>query len=112
MVRKIRLYFKKELKDDLISSLSSKQSHYIKNVMRVKQGDIISLFNSNDGEWDARIINHKRDSTEFKIEKISRSQEFENNLWLAFFPNKKDSSRCDDTKNNRIRYSKIYSHIV
>ena len=89
MVRKIRLYFKKELKDDLISSLSSKQSHYIKNVMRVKQGDIISLFNSNDGEWDARIINHKRDSTEFKIEKISRSQEFENNLWLAFSPIKK-----------------------
>jgi len=40
MVRKIRLYFKKELKDDLISSLSSEQSHYIKNVMRVKQGNI------------------------------------------------------------------------
>ena len=89
MARKIRLYFKKELKDDLISSLSSEQSHYIKNVMRVKQGDIISLFNNNDGEWDARIINHKRDATEFKIEKISRSQEFEHDLWLAFSPIKK-----------------------
>ena len=89
MARKIRLYFEKRLKDDLVSSLSSEQSHYIKNVMRVKQGDIISLFNNNDGEWDARIVNHKRDTTEFKIEKISRSQGFGNNLWLAFSPIKK-----------------------
>ena len=89
MARKIRLYFEKRLKDDLVSSLSSEQSHYIKNVMRVKQGDIISLFNNNDGEWDARIVNHKRDATEFKIEKISRSQGFGNNLWLAFSPIKK-----------------------
>ena len=89
MSRKIRLYFRKKLEEDLISSLSSEQSHYIKNVMRVKQDSLISLFNSNDGEWDARIINHKRDSTEFKVEKISRNQGFENNIWLAFSPIKK-----------------------
>ena len=89
MTSKARLFYSKELKKGLISKLSESQSHYIKNVMRLKPGDKISLFNSSNGEWDASILVHGEDLTEFKIEKLSRPQEEENNLWLAFSPIKK-----------------------
>ena len=89
MTSKARLFYPKELKSGLISKLSESQSHYIKNVMRLKPGDKISLFNSFNGEWDASILVHGKDLTEFKIEKLSRPQEEESNLWLAFSPIKK-----------------------
>ena len=47
MTSKARLFYHKELKNGLIAKLSESQSHYIKNVMRLKPGDKISLFNSN-----------------------------------------------------------------
>ena len=90
MAPKARLFYHKELKNGLISKLSEGQSHYIKNVMRLKAGDKISLFNSFNGEWDASILAHSKDITEFKVEKLSRPQEEENNLWLAFSPIKKN----------------------
>ena len=89
MSSKTRLFFSKELKAGLISTLSKSQSHYIKNVMRIKPSEIISLFNSVNGEWDASILAHGKDLTEFKVEKLSKPQKKENNLWLAFSPIKK-----------------------
>ena len=89
MTSKARLFYSKELKKGLISKLSESQSHYTKNVMRLKPGDKISLFNSSSGEWDASILTQSKDLTEFKVEKFSRPQEKENNLWLAFSPIKK-----------------------
>ena len=90
MASKARLFYSKELKSGIISKLSKTQSHYVKNVMRLNQGEKISLFNSSDGEWDASILVHSKDLTEFKVEKLSRPQEEEeNNLWLAFSPIKK-----------------------
>ena len=90
MASKARLFYSKELKNGLISKLSKIQSHYTKNVMRLKPGEKISLFNSFNGEWDASILTHGKDLTEFKVEKLSRPQEEEeNNLWLAFSPIKK-----------------------
>ena len=55
MASKARLFYTDKLKTGTISRLSEKQSHYTKNVMRLKAGDKISLFNSQDGEWDVKI---------------------------------------------------------
>ena len=57
--------------------------------MRIKPGDKIYLFNSFNGEWDTRILNNSQGLIEFKVEKLSRPQKEENNLWLAFSPIKK-----------------------
>ena len=89
MSSKIRLYFPKELKANLLNILSNEQSHYINNVMRLKPGDTISLFNTIDGEWDAKIVNHSKGIIEFKVEKLTKNKRSENNLWLAFSPIKK-----------------------
>jgi len=89
MTSKARLFYPDKLKTGIISRLSEKQSHYIKNVMRMKAGDRISLFNSQDGEWDVKILDQEKNLTEFKIEKLSRSTPKEKNIWLAFSPIKK-----------------------
>ena len=89
MASKARLFYPDKIKTGNISRLSEKQSHYTKNVMRLKVGDKISLFNSQDGEWDAKIIDQEKIFTEFKVEKLSRPISKENNIWLAFSPIKK-----------------------
>ena len=75
MASKARLFYSKELKSGIISKLSRTQSHYIKNVMRLKPGSKISLFNFPNGEWDASILAYDKDIIEFKVEKVSRIQE-------------------------------------
>ena len=89
MASKARLFYSNKLKTGTISRLSEKQSHYTKNVMRLKAGDKISLFNSQDGEWDVKIIDQGKIFTEFKVEKLSRPLSNEKNIWLAFSPIKK-----------------------
>ena len=89
MASKARLFYSDKLKTGTISRLSEKQSHYTKNVMRLKEGDKISLFNSQDGEWDAKILDQGKIFTEFKVEKLSRPLFNEKDIWLAFSPIKK-----------------------
>ena len=89
MASKARLFYSNKLKTGTISRLSEKQSHYTKNVMRLKVGDKISLFNSQDGEWDVKILDQGKIFTEFKVEKLSRPLSNEKNIWLAFSPIKK-----------------------
>ncbi len=91
MASKARLFYSKQLKSGIISQLSLNQSHYIKNVIRLKPGDTISLFNSSHGEWNAIILKLDKDFVEFKVDKLSRNDEEKNNLWLAFSPIKKNS---------------------
>ena len=57
--------------------------------MRLKVGDKISLFNSQDGEWDVKILDQGKNFTEFKVEKLSRPLSKEKDIWLAFSPIKK-----------------------
>jgi len=89
MASKARLFYSNKLKTGTISRLSEKQSHYTKNVMRLKAGDKISLFNSQDGEWDVKILDQGKIFTEFKVEKLLRPLSNEKNIWLAFSPIKK-----------------------
>tara|TARA_B100000686_G_scaffold222814_1_gene230009 strand:+ start:24 stop:653 length:630 start_codon:yes stop_codon:yes gene_type:complete len=58
--------------------------------MRLKPGDTISLFNSINGEWSAKIVNHNKENTDFKVEKLIKNKKLENDIWLAFSPIKKN----------------------
>ena len=89
MTSKARLFFSGELKNGLIAKLQKSQSHYIKNVIRVKPGEEVSMFNSVNGEWNVKIIAHGKDFTEFKVLNLIRHFKNENNLWLAFSQIKK-----------------------
>jgi len=81
----IRLFFKESLSLNLTAKLDKPQSHYATNVMRIKIGEIFSLFNSS-GEWEAKILSTSKSIVEFNITKQLRQKESTKELWLAFSP--------------------------
>ena len=81
----IRLFFSATLSTDMTDKLDNSQSHYLNKVMRVKENEVFSLFNSG-GEWEARIISISKSIVEFKVTKKLRQKENPKELWLAFSP--------------------------
>jgi len=89
MNTKIRLYFSEEIQSDLVAQLNKEQSHYIKDVMRLKLGDNFSVFNT-QGEWNATIKNYEKNGVQIKILDKLKDKENERNIWLAFTPIKQN----------------------
>ncbi len=81
----IRLFFSSVLSTDMSDKLDKSQSHYLNKVMRVKENEVFSLFNS-EGEWEAKISRISKSIIEFKITKQLRQKENIKELWLAFSP--------------------------
>ena len=81
----IRLFFPKSLSLNLTDKLDKSQSHYVSKVMRLKEKEVFSLFNSS-GEWEAKISNIKKSIVEFNVTKQLRHKENTKDLWLAFSP--------------------------
>ena len=81
----IRLFFKESLSLNLVSKLDKSQSHYISKVMRIKENEVFSLFNSS-GEWEAKILDVTKNIVEFEITNQIRQKENQKELWLAFSP--------------------------
>ena len=81
----IRLFFAKSLSLNLTDNLDKSQSHYVSKVMRVKENELFSLFNSS-GEWEAKILNISKSIVEFNVTKRLRQKENTKELWLAFSP--------------------------
>ena len=81
----IRLFFAKSLSINLTDKLDKSQSHYVSKVMRVKENEVFSLFNSS-GEWEAKILNISKNIVEFNVRKQLRKKENIKELWLAFSP--------------------------
>ncbi len=53
---KTRLFIEKQISQNLMIYIKEKQLHFLKNVLRVKLVDIISIFDVITGEWHANII--------------------------------------------------------
>ena len=87
----IRLFFPKSLSINLSDKLDKSQSHYVSKVMRAKEDEVFSLFNTS-GEWEAKIVNISKSLVEFKITKQLRKKENSKELWLAFSPIKSNYS--------------------
>ena len=51
----IRLFYRESLSLNLTATLDKSQSHYISKVMRIKENEVFSLFNSG-GEWEVKIL--------------------------------------------------------
>ena len=81
----IRLFFSETLSTNMSGKLDKSQSHYVNKVMRVKENEVFSLFNSS-GEWEAKILSISKNIVEFNITKQLRQQETPKELWLAFSP--------------------------
>ena len=62
-----------------MAHLKKEQSHYVKDVMRLKIGDSFSVFNA-QGEWNASIESYEKEGTRIKILRKLRDEENEQNL--------------------------------
>jgi 16S rRNA (uracil1498-N3)-methyltransferase len=89
MNKKIRIYFSDKIQSDLMAHLPKEQSHYLKDVMRLKVGDTFSVFNS-QGEWKTSIQNYEKQTVKNKILEKLRDKKNEKNIWLAFTPIKQN----------------------
>ena len=79
----IRIYFSDDIQSDLSSRLTKEQTHYVKDVMRLKIGDKFSIFNT-QGEWNVVIESYEKNITKIKIMEKVRDKDNEKNIWLAF----------------------------
>ncbi len=70
-------------------ALNPDQSHYLSNVMRMKAGDPLILFDDRTGEWDAVIADPHRKSTAVTLTALRRPREQVPDLWLCAAPIKK-----------------------
>ena len=89
MSSRIRLYFPDKIQSDLSSHLSKEHTHYLKDVMRLKIGDKLSIFNTS-GEWSGIIESYEKNRAKIKIMEKVRDKDNEKNIWLAFSPIKQN----------------------
>jgi 16S rRNA (uracil1498-N3)-methyltransferase len=102
----IRLYFPDNIVENTTSLLSKEHSHYIINVMRLKRGSKINLFNK-EGEWLSEIVFLERDRVEVKfINKIKDSSTI-SNIELAICLVKKTPMEIILQKATELGVSKI-----
>jgi 16S rRNA (uracil1498-N3)-methyltransferase len=86
---KVRLYVTAELQAGAGVALDEGQAHYLIHVMRAKQGDHVSLFNGQDGEWLAEISDIAKRGVALTCRKQIAVQVGVPDIWLVFAPVKK-----------------------
>ena len=86
----IRIFLNIFFKKTDFFTIIEKQAHYLINVMRVKVGSIILVFNGYEGEYKVEIINKKNNIISCKVIEKVRAQYYEPELNLIFSLVKKD----------------------
>ncbi|HLZ03273.1 MAG TPA: 16S rRNA (uracil(1498)-N(3))-methyltransferase [Bradyrhizobium sp.] len=83
--RSPRLFVDAPLGEGQTVALERDQSNYLGNVLRLKAGDSILVFNGRDGEWRAAIAGRKRPDS-LTIERCTRPQDRLPDLAYVFAP--------------------------
>lgn len=84
-----RLFVTKPLAPWVQVELDGAPAHYLGNVLRLKEGAELLLFDGQSGEWLARIVLVRKGRMVIVAEQQTRPQENVPDLWLAFAPVKK-----------------------
>jgi len=84
-----RLYVETPLAPGARVDLDAAQANYLGNVMRLKEGDRLLIFEGNSGEWLAEIAEAGKKRMTLATLEHTRAQEAVPDLWLAFAPVKK-----------------------
>ena len=84
-----RLFVKSPLRAGADIALEGPHAHYLANVLRLKLGDQVLVFNGLDGEWCARLAKVAKKKVELKAEHQTRPQEAGPDLHYLFAPIKR-----------------------
>ena len=86
---KIRLYVEHPLGEGQSVALSRDQAHYLFGVMRLSVGAQVLLFNGQDGEWRAEVVEAGKRGGVLACVAQTKSVQMPPDLWLLFAPIKK-----------------------
>ncbi len=127
---KVRLFVEHPLGQGQSVALNRAQAHYLFGVMRLAEGDAVSLFNGVAGEWRARVAEAGKRGGTLLAEAQTRVQQMAPDLWLLFAPIKKARTdfivekaaemgaaricpvQTDFTNAERIRQDRLQAHAV
>lgn len=88
-----RLFIADDLAAGLSVELTQPQAHYLTNVLRLRPGAKLLVFNGRDGEWQASLLESRKRTAVVGIEHQTRQQEQGPDLDYLFAPLKR--SRLD-----------------
>lgn len=127
---KVRLYVEQPLGQGQHIAVSQEQAHYLGNVMRMKPGESVALFNGRDGEWRGVLSALARRGGEAECAGQTAPQLDPPDLWLLFAPIKKARTdfivekavemgaarilpvQTEFTNSERIRRDRLQAHAV
>jgi 16S rRNA (uracil1498-N3)-methyltransferase len=130
MASKVRLYVDQPLGQGQTVPLSQPQAHYLFGVMRLGVGAVLSVFNGQDGEWDASVAEAGKRGGLLTCQLQTRGLQRPPDLWLLFAPLKKARTDfivekavelgaarilpvlTDFTNAERVRVDKLQAHAV
>ena len=84
-----RLFVEAPLSEGVRVELDSGQANYLGNVLRMKPGAELLLFDGASGEWLARVAEAGKKRMTLAVERRTREPETIPDVWLAFAPVKR-----------------------
>jgi 16S rRNA (uracil1498-N3)-methyltransferase len=81
-----RLYLERPLASGTVASLDAAQINYLVNVLRLKAGDRVLVFNGCDGEWAGMLQREGRRNASLRIAERTRGQTEPCDLHFLFAP--------------------------
>ena len=84
-----RLFVDQALGAGISLTLDGGSAHYLGNVLRLKEGAPVELFDDRTGAWRAAIVEAGRKRVTLRIEEHLRPREAVPDLWLLFAPIKR-----------------------
>lgn len=84
-----RLFVRQPLAEGAIVDLDAAQANYLGNVMRLKEGAELLVFDGTSGEWLARISEAAKKRMTLAVVEKTREPEAIPDVWLAFAPVKR-----------------------
>ena len=87
-----RLYVRHPLAEGMEVELDAAQANYLGNVLRLREGSELLLFDGTSGEWLARIGEAGKKRMTLTVEQLTREAEGVPDAWLAFAPVKRNQT--------------------
>ncbi len=130
MTAKIRLYVEHPLGPGQSVPLTREQAHYLFGVMRLSTGGQVALFNGQDGEWRAEVVEAGKRGGALSCVEQTKPLHLPPDLWLLFAPIKKARTdfivekaaemgaariipvQTEFTNSERIRRDRLQAHAV
>ena len=81
-----RLYLPDDLSEGVEVETTREQSHYLANVLRMREGAELLVFNGKHGEWLAEIVDFSKKSARLSVRNLTRPQTPQPDLFYCFAP--------------------------